>query len=334
MHKALDEPIKAQAKRERSGFFLAVRLLLGLAIIVFLIWRTDLSGVLTTLTSIDRFWLAMAFVVQIIAKLVWAWRWSVLMQIFEVPTPFSRLVKGIYVGLFFGNFLPTSFGGDLYRGYWVLKDRKLYPKSMFIVFTERFIGFACLGYIALPACLLLLQSGVDLWSIQLPLLLILAGLCGSILALHPGVFAFFNHLLFRPDSNLLAGLRNKITQALQTLHEAGTKRWKVYLLSMGVHLAGVLFFYCLGRGLGLPLEAWHYFVIVPLTVVATLLPISFNGLGVREGALVLLTAALGATVLPAQAIALGLMSSIVILAISLIGGGFYIMGERERAYVS
>jgi hypothetical protein len=94
-----------------------------------------------------------------------------------------------------------------------------------------------------------------------------------------------------------------------------------------------MFFYCLGRGLGLPLEAWHYFVIIPLMVVATLLPISFNGLGVREGALILLTAALGAQIDPAQGIALGLMAAFVILVISLIGGGFYIVGAWEQTHI-
>jgi hypothetical protein len=164
------------------------------------------------------------------------------------------------------------------------------------------------------------------------MLVILGGLCTSVFALHPAVFGFFNRVLFR-QSRVLAGLRNKVSQLLQVLHDSGKGKWRVYVLSIGVHLSGILFFFCLGQGLGLALNAWQYFVIVPLVVVATLLPLSFNGLGVREGALVLLTAALGAEVYPAQAIALGLVSSLVILVVSLIGGVFYILGAREKAYV-
>jgi uncharacterized protein (TIRG00374 family) len=321
--------------KQRSILPVIGRLLLGLGITAFLVWKADLSQIITAISRVELFWLAMAFAVQLVAKMIWSWRWWTLLNIYEIQSSFWRLVKGIYVGLFFSNFLPTSIGGDLYRAYWILDDKKLYAKSMFIVFIERFVGFVSLGYVAMIPFLLLLRQGLELGDNTAFILLVLVLLCGGVLALNPKVFEFFNGIL-QKRINLFAGLRRKIAEALHAWQGAGPRKWYVFLLSLGVHLAGITFFYSLGRGLQLPLNVWHYLVIVPLTVIATMLPISFNGLGVREGALIVLTAALGTSVLPAEAVALGLLSSIVSLLVSLIGGVFYVAGNvnENEAYAT
>lgn len=311
--------------KQRSMLPVIGRLLLGLGITAFLVWKADLSQIIAAISRVELFWLAMAFAVQLVAKMIWAWRWSVLLNIYEIHLSFWRLVKGIYVGLFFSNFLPTSIGGDLYRAYWILDDKKLYAKSMFIVFIERFVGVVSLGYVAMIPFLLLFRQGLELGDNTAFILLVLVLLCGGVLALNPKVFEFFNGIV-QKRIKLFARLRRKIAEALHAWHSAGPRKWYVFVLSLGVHLAGIMFFYSLGRGLQLQLNVGHYLVIVPLTVVATMLPISFNGLGVREGALIVLTAALGTSVLPAEAVALGLLSSVITLLVSLLGGVFYIAG--------
>lgn len=93
---------------------------------------------------------------------------------------------------------------------------------------------------------------------------------------------------------------------------------------------GIAFYYCLGRSLSLALSLGHYFVLAPLVALLTMIPISLNGIGVREGSLIVLTAALGASVEADQAVALGLLSSIVVLAVSLLGAIVYVGGRRGK----
>ena len=299
-----------------------------------LIWRADFSRLMVAISDIDPIWLAGAFLIQIVGKLIWAWRWTVLLEIFDISVPYWHLVKGIYVGLFFGNFLPTGVGGDLYRGYWILNEKALYARSMFIIFIERFIGVVSLAYIALPPFLLLLTHELVSWDASLFLLPVLIGMCGGFLLLHPAVFDFWNEFLFHSNDRWLAGMRKKVSEALHLLHQAGERRWHITFLSLVLHLVGIAFFYFLGRSLGLELAAWHYLVIVPLTVVATLLPISLNGLGVREGTLVLLIGILSNDVDSSEAIALGLLASVVGMLISLVGASFYIAGNNKEAYAA
>ncbi len=319
--------------KKRSKLGLVVRLVLGLGVTAYLIWRADLQQFLDAITAIDPFWLAMAFVAQIVAKFFWARRWSVLLDIFQIHSSPLRLLKGVYVGVFFSNFLPTSVGGDLYRAFWILDDKRHYTKSIFVVFVERFIGIVSLAYLALIPFLLLLRQGLGLWDGQAFTLLVVVALCLVIFALHPAVFDTVDRLVGE-RVGLFKDARQKVSKALHVWHDAGARKWQVFILSLGVHFIGIAFFYFLGRGMHLPMAAWHYLIIVPLTVIVMVLPISFNGLGLREGTLVLLTGALNTGVTPAEAIALGLLSSIVSLLVSLLGMLFYITEDRREAYVA
>src|SRR5690606_16413959 len=116
-------------------------------------------------------------------KLVWAWRWSLVLRLVDLSVGYGTLVRGLLVGLFFGNLLPTSFGGDLVRAHWILSDRGQYGRSLFAVFIERFVGFACLGWIALPAALLLVARAPEAQLVWL--LPLLAALAAAPLLLAP-----------------------------------------------------------------------------------------------------------------------------------------------------
>jgi uncharacterized protein (TIRG00374 family) len=327
-----DDWEESKTKRQRFSPSAALRMMVGIGITAFLVWNADISQIAAAISRLDPLWLAVAFGIQLTAKAVWTLRWSALLHIFEMPTSFWRLMKAIYVGLFFSNFLPTNIGGDLVRAHWILNEKELYRKSLFVVFIERFVGLVSLGYVALVPFFALLILGLRLWENTSLILLLLIGLCAGILVLHPAVYDLVNDRLLGGVA-ALTGVRRKISEALHAWHAAGKRKWHIFLLSVMVHVAGILFFYSLGRGLRLGMSAWHYFVIVPITVVVSLLPVSINGLGIREGALVILTGALGTGVLPAEAVVLGLLSSAISLVVSLPGAFFYIAGQGSNAEV-
>lgn len=309
-----------------------LRLVLSLLVLGYLLWRTDLNQLRVAFSEVRPLGLAAAVGVQLFGKLVWSLRWSAMLRAFNIHVPVWRLVKAILIGQFFNNFLPTSVGGDLYRGYWILEGSKDYQRSMFIIFLERFIGLVTMGYIALPALLLVIvRSGSSLQGELLGTALVLVLLCAGIVALHPVSYQAGNRLLDLLRVRWFAELRAKIPQALDEIHSSGRLRWWIVATSIGVQFVGIGFYYTLGNAIGLELDAWHYLIIVPLVSVATMLPISINGLGVREGSLILITQALGVNVSVDQALALGLLASVMIPAVSLLGGWFHIRGREVDA---
>ena len=89
--------------------------------------------------------------------------------------------------------------------------------------------------------------------------------------------------------------------------------------------------YLIGLSLGAKISIWYYFLFVPITSIVTLLPISFAGLGVREGAYVLFFTQAGM----ARETALSLSLLVYVVSIftpGLIGGIIYVLkGAKDYA---
>jgi hypothetical protein len=102
----------------------------------------------------------------------------------------------------------------------------------------------------------------------------------------------------------------------------------VTLLSLVVQLANVVLAWLVGEGLGLHVPPLYYGVLIPLVSILTLLPISLNGMGLREGGTVLLLAPLGVS--DASAVTLSLLIFAVYSAASLLGGVVYLFGRSPR----
>jgi hypothetical protein len=100
------------------------------------------------------------------------------------------------------------------------------------------------------------------------------------------------------------------------------------LLSLVVQLANVVLGWLIGAGLGLSVPFAYYCILMSVVPVLTLLPISVNGMGLREGGTVLLLAPLG--VGSAEAVTLALLAFAVQAVASLGGCGFYLFGRFPR----
>jgi glycosyltransferase 2 family protein len=102
----------------------------------------------------------------------------------------------------------------------------------------------------------------------------------------------------------------------------------VTALSLVVQAANVAVVWLVGEALGLPVPPLFYGVMVPLVTLLTLLPVSVNGMGLREVGTVALLAPLGIDA--ASAVTLSLLVFAVMSAASLSGLGFYLFGHFPR----
>jgi uncharacterized membrane protein YbhN (UPF0104 family) len=83
------------------------------------------------------------------------------------------------------------------------------------------------------------------------------------------------------------------------------------------------------RALGLHLPMMALLAFTPVVAIAQVLPLSLNGLGIREGAFVLFLGPLGVST--GQAVAVGLIVYALTLAVSLLGAPAFAVGGRSRA---
>src|SRR5262249_10307347 len=99
-------------------------------------------------------------------------------------------------------------------------------------------------------------------------------------------------------------------------------------LSVVVQLANVVLVWWIGLAMGLPVPPLYYGVFVPLVTLLTLVPVSVNGMGLREVGMVLLLEPLG--IGTAEAVTLAFLWFAVFGVTSLGGIGFYLFGHLPR----
>jgi uncharacterized membrane protein YbhN (UPF0104 family) len=123
--------------------------------------------------------------------------------------------------------------------------------------------------------------------------------------------------------------RIKILRELyESIHMYGTPALlKATGASVVWNLVLVLGYSLLGQSVGVDISIWYFFLFIPIISVLLMVP-SVGGLGIREGATVLLFTRVGVN--EAQALALALVYDFALLIIGLIGGTIYlIQGMRE-----
>jgi hypothetical protein len=184
------------------------------------------------------------------------------------------------MGGFFSSFLPGLIGGDLVKAYYLNKDAKKLSLTLASVFMDRYLGYVSLmiiGIAAYPFALPYFGDSVYKWAMPL----ILA-------AFITGSFFFFG---------LRLGRRFKTVSEFYEYFTVLRSRKDVIVKAIGLSLVvQVLCFGAVGilafaMGEGVPLLI--LFVFLPIVITVTSIPISISGLGVREGAFVLLLGLIG-----------------------------------------
>ncbi len=99
-------------------------------------------------------------------------------------------------------------------------------------------------------------------------------------------------------------------------------RMLVIISSTALQVVAVYFFLACARSLGISTPVVLFFVIIPVSTVIAMLPISLNGLGVRETALIALLVRQGVD--ETQVGAFAILALAISTAFSLIGGIVYI----------
>lgn len=303
-----------------------LRILIGIALILFLFWRFDFNKILGHVENIDIIYLLYALVIYLLFVIISAWRWQVLLDFKKFGLPFWRTVVIYFMALFANNFLPTTVGGDVMRVLYAKRERK--TDALATVLVDRMLGFVGLFVFALFAVLYLLIEKNQ--TEFLPFMLI--GLAVIVFM----TYIFFSERIYAFFSPMVQRIQLfRLGERLNRLHEAATEfggAWRtitmcvVQSVIIQVLLALGPFFVLRGMG-NVDVGLLAFFVYVPIINVLSMIPISFNATGVREYFYVLLFSRVGLA--GDTSLAVSLVSFILVVFLSLFGGFAFIMYKRR-----
>ena len=290
--------------------------LVSAVLLVALLWFTDPREIWRTLSQADLKWVALAMVVNVATVPVMAWRWSILIRAKGMFAPFWWLVRTYFVALFLGQFLPAAVGGDAVRAVELGRRTHDGPEAVASVLIDRLVGVVSLVGLAVLAYaagghsaggpeVVVAETTFGLAALLVMGLLFSARLRGlAARVLEPRV----------GEKRLAAGQR--FYEALHGYRDQRGALAAVFGLALAVQIVRVGTIWMLVKALGLDVPITEIYATGPVLFAALVLPVSLNGIGVREAVFV---SFLHDSTTAEQAIALGVAFFAVGTATSLVG---------------
>lgn len=309
----------------RKRAFLAARLVITAALLFFLLQKIDFSLVVDRFSAIrPSFLIIGVLLIAIQSIVVMATRWALVLESLGVPQPWRRLAHIMIISLFFNETLPSTVGGDAVRAMMLNRDGLPLGATVQSIAVERVMGLISLLLFALFGAVLLLPATNDPLPVFAIMVLTAGALAGALIVI----------LLARMKLQLprwLSVLQRPYNVLTSSVTALGGHRRRLGLM-IGLSLIGQLLVFTtlwmVTLALNIPLAPWHALAIMPSVILATIIPISVGGWGVREGAMVVGLGLVG--VAAVDAIAISLLFGFKFAVFGMIAGVVWLLSRSPR----
>ena len=314
-------PAAPSPTRRRLVF--AAKILVSAALLALLVSRSDAPRLWSYVRTASIAWLVGALGLYLLMVLASAWRWGLLLTAQGVPVPMRRLTESFLVATFFNNFLPSNIGGDVVRITDTAKAAGSKTLATTVVLIDRGLGLLGLALMAATGASLMQRMSVGpvgpgvLW----------AGFgLGAIIA---------TPALLMPETvgRILQPLRvfhqewvdariEKLTDTLTRFKETPAALAGCFAVAVLVQGILVAFYVAIARSMNIPIGFAELAVIVPVSFIVQMIPLSVNGFGVREATFGFYFTRLG---LPLEsALLVSFVGAALVMLFSLTGGVAYL----------
>ena len=299
------------------------------SLLAFLLIQVNLQRLGHELRSASAWWLGVAIATYFVIVLASSWRWALMLTAQGIKVPRRLLVRSYLVATFFNNFLPSNIGGDVVRIRDTAAPAGSKTAATTIVLLDRAIGLIGLLIVATAGISALGGAPGPLGRLR-PQALWLA--CAAAIGLFMAAVMFPGRALA-----MLSPLRafnrewvdTRLVQIADMLRRLRRQPWSVVNSVFGAVVVQALlvgFHVAIASSLHLPIPVMHLAVAVPLSFVVQLLPVSINGIGVREATFAYYFAGLGLRL--ESALMFSFLSTSTILLFSLSGAAAYFIPPR------
>jgi glycosyltransferase 2 family protein len=313
-------------RRPGSRWKLALRIVVSGALLAIVISKAssvddaipDQHGALTVSL------LAAAVLAALIGVVLSAWRWQRVLLLFDVRVPVPALFSHYVVGLLVGNVLPSTIGGDVVRIARASNTVGSSKVSFASVVLERLTGFVALpllvfaGFAIRPSLIDHTNAWIALLIAVTTLVLLTVIL---FLAGHPRLAGRY------AEKESWARFVGAVHLGVERLRREPRQIVPVLGTSIIFQISQVAMFGLIFRALDLPVPIAAVLAFAPAVLMLQVLPITFSGLGVREGALVLFLHSFHVN--NAQGGAAGLLWWGCMIAVSMLGAPAFAVGNRS-----
>jgi len=312
-------------RRWPARWKLLVKLAISGALLFALFYQSDPASLWAQARKASLVWLCAALGLYLVMIVASAWRWGQLLQAQGKGVPIRRLVRSYLVATFFNNFLPSNIGGDVIRIKDTIAPAGSRTLATTIVLLDRGIGLLGLVVVAALGATALQHTAGSTLPVWPPLLWLIgaggsAGL--SVLVMAPGGIKRILAPLKALHAEWVEARLDRLVEMFRCFRAQPAALVNCFLGAVVVQAILVGFYLAVAVSLGISVPATHMAVLVPLSFVIQMLPVSMNGFGVREATFTYYFRMLG---LPIEsALVVSLLGTATIMFFSLSGAAAYV----------
>ena len=294
--------------------------------LAYIFWKVPFAEVCGHWTAQALPWILLILFCTVFSMAIQANRWRSLLLEEGKKIKFRTFYAYIALGYFFNNLLPSGFGGDAVKTIAFGKRFGNIANSVAAVAISRFIGlldmflcfFATLPFVVARYDIPTIYTGAVSAVALVSVLVIVGGLFSDKIKLPAKLTAKVPFLLKLQDAfSIYRGYK------------------KAFLLSgldsIWLQISSIAIHYAYFQAVGVPVDLATITVFMTITITVSMLPISINGIGIREGVNVsLFTGLLG---IPADIVLAAALIGYIPMLFQAAQGAFVfaIIGKRNSA---
>ena len=322
-----DQPESSPTRRYA---LLAVKLSVSIILLVVLFAKVDVPQLWDNARRASVPWLLVAMVVTATITVIAVWRWNLLLNAQRITVTFASLLGSFLVATYFNNFLPSNIGGDVIRIGDTARHTNSKTLATTVVLMDRILGLIALVLVAAlgaSAAGQLHHTAAPIWPVWLWAMFFAGAAATTAAVFTPTGFGRLLRPLTIFHAEWVGERITTLTSALARFREEPLVLVTAFAGAIGVQALTVLFYFAVAYALHLDVGVWDLAVIVPMSFVVQVVPLSVGGFGVREAFFSYSFHRLGQPI--EDAVLLSLLAQAVVMIFSLSGLAVYIWRNRH-----
>jgi glycosyltransferase 2 family protein len=295
---------------------------LSLSLFALLVRSIDFDAFRSQLAAARLDLVGAAFLGYLLSQVLSAYKWQVLARPLGFSYPLRAFVVYYFVGMYINLFVPSTIAGDVGRGFLLAARGGRTSAALQSVLADRVSGGVMLLWVSAAGFLLfgptVLPAGVAYGVIAAAILAV--GGWWVAPRVVPSLFS---------PGHPLSGVWGKL---IQPYYDHAALLGYACAVSFGFHCLQLGLQVVLANALNLAVPLWYLMLFVPLVHLASALPVSFSGVGVRESGYVAFLTLVG--VGRHEALAFGFLWSLLALGAGVVGGVVFMLSPDARLSVA
>jgi len=320
---------RTHKRSERSALVWLLKIVVSGGLLYVLLGRVDLARLWQTARTASPAWLTGALLMYAVMMCIASWRWWLLVRTQHIVLGFGTLLTSYLIATFFNNFLPSNIGGDVIRIRDTARAAGSKTLAATIVLVDRSIGLMGLVFVAALGSTMAARMSDKIGPVGPGLLwtaLAVAFAVGAPAVMMPQAVARLLRPLHALHQEWFETRINRLTAALSKFREAPGALAACFGGAILVQGILVVFYAAIAWSLHLHIPLAHLAIVVPISFIVQMLPVSVNGFGVREATFGFYFTRLG---LPLEsALALSFIGAVLVMIFSTSGAIAYLARRR------